>query len=72
MGMFVEEEVVACGVFRDSQGQVFQLCRLGAGQPDQLLLSIYLLWMRKQKKLVSWLEVCACDHNSPCFEFQSN
>lgn len=43
MGMFVEEEVVACRIFRDPHGQVFHLRWLSAAQPNQLLFGIYLL-----------------------------
>lgn len=43
MGMFVEEEVVACRIFWDSHWQVFHLRWLSAAQPNQLLLGVYLL-----------------------------
>ena len=51
MGMFVEEEVVTCRLFRDSHGQVFQLCRLSVAQPNQLLLSVHFLLAMEMKSL---------------------
>lgn len=72
MGMFVEKEVVACRIFRDSQWQVLYLCWLSAAQANQLLFEVYLLLTERIKKLLSGLLVCSCNLESPCLGFHTN
>lgn len=50
VGMFVEEDVVARHVCGDPQRQLFQLRRLGAAQPNQLLLMVDLLSVEHREK----------------------
>lgn len=50
--MFVEEEVVACGVLGDPIGQVFDLGWLSAAQRYHFLLGVDLLLDQGDEELV--------------------
>lgn len=43
VGVFVEEEVVACRIFGDSHWQVLHLCWFSVAQANQLLFGVYFL-----------------------------
>ena len=46
VGVFVQEEVVACALLGDPPGQLLHLGGLRAGQLDQLLLKVDMLWTK--------------------------
>lgn len=54
MGVFVEEEVVACRIFGNPLRQVFDLCWLSAAQPDHFLFGVDLLLNKEMQSYQSF------------------
>lgn len=49
VGVFVEEKMVACGIFGNPLRQVFDLRWLSAAQPDHFLLGVDSLLKKEMK-----------------------
>lgn len=54
VGVFVEEEVVACGIFGDPHRQVSDLRWLSAAQPDHFLFGVDLLLNKEMERYQSF------------------
>lgn len=58
MGVFVEEEVVACGIFGDPHREVFDLRWVSAAQPDHFLFGVDLLLNEETESYPRGMSIC--------------